>query len=413
MRKRTKWVLGLVAAGAAVAAAVFTFTSATQRTLQSELAETLRVDEATLFLNLPPMPKRYPGSVLTRDDLLPVNLVDSSAQGLEVGTPFRVSAATSSLREAGGSVAAEIFDEVTRSEDLLELVWSLEDGHVIEMGSASMLERLAPYRSDPELFCVVTRAFVARLKLSVRCKTDATAQAWVTLQERVKATAADGSDAKVEVSARSSEDSRMEISLTAPTVVAFQTCRLADYVGSVGAPPAVKATDVRAPTAQSVDALLRLDPKLAPSLEDAIRQIGPDADRAITDAIEKQTDPEQLCRATDLLQRTAKPSGRAVAKARPTTPESDQVERARKAAAAASDASTSVATLAGDLKPDRDRAVQLIALGALARRGTDAASAEREIAALLRNSPDAAVRTAAEHTLRRVRGEATKKPPGR
>jgi hypothetical protein len=504
MRKRTKRLMGLVGLGVLTAGAALAFTRGTQLTLRGSLAEYLRGDEDTVVLNLPPMPMRYPGSVLMSEALLPLNLVGPADGGLTRGQQFRMTAGTTSLREASGGVAAEIFDEVTKSADLVEFEWSIEDGHVVEMSGDPMTERLAPYRSDGGDFYVVTRALEGRLKLSVRRKADAAVDAYAKLEDRVKTSADDASDAKVEISGRSSEDSRMAITLTAPTVVAFQMCKVADYGGPAKVAPAAKAPEVKAPTPESVDALLRLDPKLTPSIDEAVRQIGPEVGRAIVVAIEKRCDPERTSRATEQPKRDAKQAGPADATARPTpeetgkakrkrkaaeanaqpapaetgqaernrkaadakaqptstetgqakrnrkaadaegqptpaetgqakrnrkaadaegqpTPaETGEAKRNRKAADAASDPATSVDDLIADLKPGRDRAVQLIALGALAGRGTDAASAQRAVKALLQDTNDPAVRAAAEHTLQRIRGEetkhrgeGTKKPRGR
>ena len=188
--KRLWMTLGVVAL--VVALAVVLLPRAGTRDLRASLAEALNVAPRDFFLNIPPAPNRYPGSVFATEQWLPLERVDANDTTLQrSAAPFTLRLARLDDAAAQGGVSSGFFGEVLRHRRALDVDVRIDSATVLEVPVQDLKRRLLASDAVRSALdrgarpVVVTRAYEGIVTLTLRRRREASGEAWAAVSRAV------------------------------------------------------------------------------------------------------------------------------------------------------------------------------------------------------------------------------------
>lgn len=268
MTRKVWAVLGIAAV--LVAAAVLLLPRLRTPSLRASLAEALNVPERDFFVNIPPAPSRYPGSVFATAQWLPLERVEANDPGLERRpAPFTLRLARFDDARAEGGVSSGLFGEVLRNRRVLDIDVSVDSAVVLEASVPELKRRLLDSEAVRSALdkgarpVVVTRAYEGRVTLTLRRRRDTSGEGWAAVTRAACSATGDcpagvgglvGSDTTRLSTAASATDT-LAITIPQPVVFAYQVMEASFVTTHLGAsgPDSVVLRPVRDTAAPPAD----------------------------------------------------------------------------------------------------------------------------------------------------------------
>jgi hypothetical protein len=160
-------------------------------TMKDELAKLLNTP--SLYVNLPPAPQRYPGSVFTRthdEAWIPVSWAENGDPDLVIGQDVGLSCTIGNSVAASGGTSFWNFRDLVTSSAVENWVLDLTHIRIYEMAEGKLLDRLSKSekvsRSSAKQLHVITRCWEAEGSVRIFRNRNATGEAWMALKKKTQ-----------------------------------------------------------------------------------------------------------------------------------------------------------------------------------------------------------------------------------
>jgi len=256
-------------------------------TLREMLAEQLGVDAENLFVNIPPLPSRYPGAILLDMGDWLLEGVGPDHPSLIRGGRFGFSGRFRGLTTTEGSLGSSLFKVWATSGIVSDYTISVDPGQVVEIAHlADWLQQsvLAPDLRDGAIPAkVVMRAWEGQMSVGVVRQRRISAEAWTEVVQELLDAAKE--TPKIEVRLNRAQNDTVTIRVIDPVVFAFEALNVSELLAAVPR-QVVAAPDRGEPDPEAaVKSLIALDPFRVPDLKQTLREIGPEAGQAVIEVM--------------------------------------------------------------------------------------------------------------------------------
>jgi len=404
-----RWTLRIVIAAAVVAAPLCWVFWPREPGFRDAVVDTYGIEsDGLLFINVPPRPHRYPGTLLMTLEGLYVlySKTESNDPDLEHGEAAAVSGNYGELRSAEGSLVQSAFKEIAKAQRNVTLTFRIEDGRIVEMEGDKVRAKLQALRdARPEIadedvaselakLTVVIRAYEGKLRIGIERTSSMSAEAWADLQKALVETAE--AEAKLDLARETQEE--LELAVDVPFVFAFLAARADQYLASAPFSGLAQPTSVETEEEanRAIEMMMRWDPSTIPELKQALREFGPKATPAIERAI-RRTDPVDRNRGIYMLRHVEPPVRITAADPRRLLESAEITDRLWGIRRLAEEGRGSIASIARAADDDAP-AVRLMALETLVEMKADAATL-RPVVEKTIEDPDESVRAGTLRTI--------------